>query len=71
MIAATAGTLKTSVVVEIIFHVVAIVEMIADYVAIFLNNKVPTIGIITPFPLFCRCHAESRITTQLRLDAET
>lgn len=53
---AAASTLKTGVVKEIIFNVIAIVEMIADNVSVFLHNKVTTVCIITTFPLFSRCH---------------
>ena len=64
MVAAAAGTLKTCVVVEIIFHIVAIVEMIADDVAILFHYKITAIGIVTPFPLLAWCHAKSRIKQQ-------
>ena len=62
MIAATTCSFKPGIIVEIVFHVVTIVEVITYNVAIFLDNKVATIGIITAFPFLGWCHAESELT---------
>ena len=53
MMTAAASALKTGVVVEVVFYVVAVVEMIANYFTIVLHNKITAICIISPFPFFC------------------
>ena len=61
MIAGTACSFKSGIIVEIIFYIIAIVEMIAYNVSIFFYYEITTICIVTTFPFFCRCHSKSRI----------
>lgn len=57
----TTSTLKSCVIVKIIFHIISIVEMIAYNITIFFDNEVAPIGIIVAFLLFCRRHAKCSI----------
>ena len=45
-VSASACTLKTSIAVKIIFNIVSVVEMIADYFAVFTDYNVATVGIV-------------------------
>ena len=38
--------------VEVIFNIVSVIEMIADDLAILSDNEITTIGIIPTFPFF-------------------
>jgi len=70
MVAATAGTFKARVVVKVIFHVVTIVEMVANNVTILLYDKVAAVGIVAAFPLLGWCHAEIELTDTYQRYAE-
>ena len=62
MITTTTGTFKASVIIKVVFYVITIVEVIANDFAVFSDNKIAPVCIITPFPLYCRCHAEIVLT---------
>ena len=47
---------------EVVFHVVAIVEVIANNVAVLLYGNVAAVNITVFFPLLGCCHAESELT---------
>ena len=54
----TTATLKSRVIVKIIFYIIPIVEMITYDFTIFFDNKVAPIGIIVTFPLCCWRHTK-------------
>lgn len=62
MITATTCKFKTSVVIEVVFHDVVIVEVIANNVAVLLYGNVAADNITVFFSLFGCCHAESELT---------
>ena len=62
MIAATAGTLETGIVIEIVFHVVAIIEVVANNVSVLFHDEVATVGIVAAFPFLGWSHVEIELT---------
>ena len=57
LISASACTLESSVAVQIILHIVPVIEMIADYFAVFPDYNVATVGIVSAIPFLCRSHS--------------
>ena len=58
MVATTASSFKSCVIIQIILYVVAIVEMITNYLSITTYNQVAAIGFISAIPFLRRRHAE-------------
>ncbi len=56
-VSTSACTLKTSIAVKIIFNIVSVIEMIADYFAVFPDYNVATVGIVSASPFLCRSHS--------------
>ena len=64
MVATTASSFKSCVIIQIILYVVAIVEMITNYLSITTYNQVAAIGFISAIPFLRRRHAECCIKKQ-------
>ena len=61
LVSASACSFKTSVAVEIIFYVVSVIEVIADYFTVFPNYNIATVGIIPAVPFLCRSHSQCSV----------
>lgn len=60
MMSGAAAAFKTSVIVQVIFNIITIIEMVADYFTIISDNKIASICIITSFR-----YAESLIVQEI------
>jgi len=58
---ATARTLKSCVVVQIILNIVTIVKVVADYFSICSHDQEAAIRIVFAIPFLSRCHAQCYI----------